>query len=132
MNVCVWRMKCLDGWFCSGVQLPAYSWFKSIFARKGLNDRHPLAHALSSLGSASMSVMVINPLDVVRTRLFNQPFDAQGKGLWYKNGADAAVKVLRVEGPLAFYKGALTHFMRLGPHLALVFTFHEQIKRKLV
>lgn len=144
----------------SGVQLPAYHWFKQQFQNRGVDATNPIVHAVSSFGSAGLSTMTINPLDVIRTRLYNQPFDAQGSGLWYvfhppssshvctrsrlsqgclligsaryKNGVDAAVKVMRAEGPLAFYKGALTHFMRLGPHLVLVFTFHEQFKRILV
>lgn len=105
---------------------------KDQFQKHGMDATHPGVHAISSLGSAFLSTMTINPLDVIRTRLYNQPFDAHGNGLWYKNGVDAAIKVMRTEGPLAFYKGAWTHFMRLGPHLVLVFIFHEQLKRILV
>lgn len=51
-------------------------------------------------------VAFVNPVDVLRTRLFNQPFGPDGKGLRYAHGLDAARKVLSVEGPAALYKGA--------------------------
>ena len=41
----------------------------------------------------------------------------------------AAAQLLRTEGPLAFYKGSVTHFLRLGPHMVLVFGILEQFKR---
>ena len=59
---------------------------------------------------------------MTRTRLYNAP---PGR---YASGLDAARVLASVEGPLAFYKGALTHFLRLGPHMILVFGFLEQIK----
>ena len=61
----------------------------------------------------------------MRTRLYNQP--ATGER-WYSGGGDVARQLLRSEGTLAFYKGALTHYLRLGPHMVLVFGFLEQFK----
>ena len=43
----------------------------------------------------------------------------------YASGVDAAQ---RTEGPLAFYKGSVTHFLRLGPHMVLVFGILEQLR----
>ncbi len=54
----------------------------------------------------------MNPTDVVRTRIYNQP--KEGKGL-YKNGYDAYVKIVRHEGFLALYKGKRIHFLFLDP-----------------
>ena len=76
-----------------------------------------------ALASASVSVACVNPADVTRTRLYNAP---PGR---YTGAIDAAMVLLRIEGPLAFYKGALTHFLRLGPHMVLVFGILEQMKR---
>jgi hypothetical protein len=77
-----------------------------------------------------VSVSVVNPVDVCRTRLFNQPVDPlTGQGLWYRNGTDALRKVTQTEGPTALYKGAGSHFLRLGPHMVLVFVFLEQFKK---
>ena len=71
-----------------------------------------------------MSVACVNPTDVVRTRVYNAPADRP-----YASGLDAALQLVRTEGPLAFYKGSVTHFLRLGPHMVLVFGILEQFKR---
>ena len=63
---------------------------------------------------------------VTRTRLYNAP---AGR---YASGVDAAWQVIASgEGPFAFYKGALTHYLRLGPHMILVFGILEQLKMML-
>jgi hypothetical protein len=69
-----------------------------------------------------VSVLCVNPVDVVRTRLYNAP---PGR---YTGGADAAAQLVALEGGRAFYKGALTHYLRLGPHMVLVFGILEQLK----
>mmetsp|Transcript_45277 Transcript_45277/g.78325 ORF Transcript_45277/g.78325 Transcript_45277/m.78325 type:complete len:379 (+) Transcript_45277:1-1137(+) len=111
-----------------GVQLPAYFSMKALILSGGFQDG-ALVHAAASLWSSALVVLCINPMDVVRTRIYNQPYDAKGKGKWYSSGFDAAQKIARIEGLLAFYKGALTHYMRLGPHLMLAFVFNEQFLR---
>ena len=73
--------------------------------------------------AAAVSVAFVNPVDVTRTRLYNAP---PGR---YSGGVDAAVALVRTEGWLAFYKGATTHFLRLGPHMVLVFGILEQMKK---
>ena len=70
-----------------------------------------------------MSVACVNPTDVVRTRVYNAPADRP-----YASGVDAALQLVRTEGPLAFYKGSVTHFLRLGPRMVLVFGILEQFK----
>ena len=40
--------------------------------------------------------------------------------------------ILTTEGPLAFYKGFSTHFMRIGPHFTLTFVFLGMLKRHLI
>src|SRR5690554_1912757 len=40
--------------------------------------------------------------------------------------------ILVTEGPLAFYKGFSTHFMRIGPHFTLTFVFLGMLKRQLL
>jgi hypothetical protein len=68
--------------------------------------------------------LCMNPIDVTRTRYYNQPY-VNGKGELYSSGLDAVKKIWTGEGPTAFYKGLITHFLRIGPHfcreLLLVF-----------
>jgi solute carrier family 25, member 34/35 len=68
---------------------------------------------------------------VVRTRIYNQPFDPiTGKGLLYRNGLDAFTKIVKTEGVVGgLYKGGWTHYSRLGPHIILVFVILEQMKK---
>lgn len=37
----------------------------------------------------------------------------------YKNSLDCAQKVLRNEGPMAFYRGFGTYCMRIAPHVII-------------
>lgn len=84
-----------------------------------------------ALGAGAANVAVINPVDVLRTRLYSQPVDTAGRGMLYDGAVDAAVKIFRIEGALAFYKGATAHFLRVGPHTALTFVFIGLLRRTL-
>jgi len=71
------------------------------------------------------------PLDVVRNRLYNQPIGPDGQGTLYAGAVDCAKQLLRSEGPLGLYRGFSSHYLRVGPHYVLTFTFLEQIKKAL-
>ncbi len=58
------------------------------------------------------------PFDFVKTRMQKQRPDAQGN-LQYKSPIDCAVKVLKNEGPLAFYRGFATYYVRIAPHVMI-------------
>lgn len=107
-----------------GTQLFAYGEFKGHLVKEhGWSATSFGTHVVCALSSAVVSITCVNPTDVVRTRLYNAPDG------WYKNGLDAAMQLVRNEGPAAFYKGALTHYLRLGPHMVLVFGILEQLKQ---
>ena len=69
---------------------------------------------------------------IERTRLYSQPLDSHGKGVLYDGALDCAWKILRIEGVLAFYKGATAHFLRVGPHTMLTFVFIGLLRRNLL
>jgi len=79
--------------------------------------------------AACTCVAVINPVDVIRTRLYSQPLDEHGAGTLYNGAVDCARKIVSIEGPLAFYKGVTAHFIRVGPHVVLTFMFINSMKR---
>lgn len=89
----------------------------------------PLSDGFCALGAGAANVAVINPVDVVRTRLYSQPLDASGNGRLYGGALDAASKIMRIEGVPAFYKGATAHFLRVGPHTMLTFIFIGLLRR---
>ena len=105
-----------------GSQLIAYNELKAAAVGHGADPAAAPTHVSCALASAAVSVACVNPVDVVRTRVYNAP-----AGL-YASGADAARRLLRTEGPLALYKGSLTHYLRLGPHMVLVFGILERLK----
>jgi len=112
-----------------GTQLPTYYYLKGYATERfDLDQKSPIVHAVCSIVSGGISIIFCNPPDVIRTRIYNQPFDSSGKGVYYSNSSDAFFKIIKNEGPAAFYKGAFSHFTRLGPHLMLVFVFLEQLK----
>ena len=115
----------LRGILGPGSQIVAYGELKTAAVAQGADGAAASTHVACALGSAVVSVSFVNPVDVTRTRLYNAP---PGR---YASGVDAALALARTEGAFAFYKGALTHFLRLGPHMVLVFGILEQIKKAL-
>ena len=51
----------------------------------------------------------------------------QNKELAYKNGFDAATKILKYEGCLSFYKGLLPNIIRMVPNTAIRFTIFDYL-----
>ena len=113
----------LRGLLGPGSQIFAYGELKREVVQRGADGGAVLTHIGCALASAAVSVACVNPVDVVRTRLYNAP---PGR---YASGVEAGLALAQTEGLLAFYKGALTHYLRLGPHMVLVFGFLEQMKK---
>lgn len=103
----------------SSVQLPIYNWAKSIIDKHDLATG-PIAHLGASAISGVGVCIVMNPWDVLLTRMYNQ------KGNLYKNPFDCLMKTVSIEGPLALYKGFIPHLMRIAPHTILTLMFMEQ------
>eukprot|EP00954_Amorphochlora_amoebiformis_P013954 1095056-Amorphochlora_amoeboformis.AAC.1 len=81
------------------------------------------------LGSGFVTTCVMCPLDLIKTRLQNQPVDRLGRGTIYAGVGDAVSKITRTEGALAFYKGFNSLFVRTGPHYVLTFAIYGILKR---
>ncbi|KAG0370507.1 mitochondrial carrier domain-containing protein [Gamsiella multidivaricata] len=113
--------------FGSAANLTTYSLLKD-HARSnwGVQDGVML-DMMSSLVSAFVSVVVMNPMDVVRIRLYNRSSQSTSQ-----TTLQSCRHILTTEGPLAFYKGFSTHFMRIGPHFTLTFVFLGMLKRHLI
>ena len=76
--------------------------------------------------SGFAGVAANNPADVVRERLYNQPFrfvDGRRVGEYYSGTFQCAGSILATEGPLAFWKGFSGHFMLTGPLSVVSFVF---------
>ena len=54
----------------------------------GTGSDGPLLHILCSVTSVAVGTTLMQPVDVIRTRLYNQPFDEQGRGKLYRYAYD--------------------------------------------
>lgn len=107
----------------SSVQLPIYTAAKHFIENRKLMPDGPPTHLSASVVSGLGVAVVMNPFDVVMTRIYNQ------KGSMYKGVFDCFYKTVAFEGPTALYKGFVAQGLRVGPHTVLVLTFHEQTSR---
>ncbi|KAK9458790.1 mitochondrial carrier domain-containing protein [Lipomyces oligophaga] len=109
----------------SSVQLPIYNYCKSVIEQYKLAEG-PAQHLMSSAVSGLGVCIVMNPWDVIMTRMYNQ------RGNLYNGLVDCLVKTVKIEGPMALYKGFFAHLMRIGPHTILTLTFMEQTRKLLM
>lgn len=70
------------------------------------------ASAISGFFAVTFSL----PFDFVKTKIQRMKADPITGKLPYRNMADCALKTLKSEGPLAFYAGYLTYYVRIAPH----------------
>ncbi|KAL5204523.1 hypothetical protein ABZP36_009394 [Zizania latifolia] len=83
-----------------------------------------VTHLLSGLGAGFFAVCVGSPVDVVKSRMMGDSA--------YTSTLDCFVKTLKNDGPLAFYKGFLPNFARLGSWNVIMFLTLEQVQKLFV
>ncbi|AJS53987.1 Oac1p [Saccharomyces cerevisiae YJM1463] len=104
----------------SSAQLPIYNTAKNILVKNDLMKDGPALHLTASTISGLGVAVVMNPWDVILTRIYNQ------KGDLYKGPIDCLVKTVRIEGVTALYKGFAAQVFRIAPHTIMCLTFMEQ------
>ena len=107
----------------SATQLTTYDACKRWAGRTGVPDGFP-TFFVSSLATSFITVTVMNPLDVISSRLYQ----SAGKATAYSGPIDCGLQTVRAEGVWALQKGWLAQYARLGPHTILTFVALEQIK----
>ncbi|ODV79291.1 mitochondrial carrier [Suhomyces tanzawaensis NRRL Y-17324] len=105
----------------SSVQLPTYYLTKNyLVAHSVFAPTSIWLHLVSSSVAGAAVAVVMNPWDVILTRVYNQ------KGNLYSGPVDCFRKTVRNEGFGALYKGFWAQFFRIGPHSVLMLMFMEQ------
>lgn len=87
-----------------------------------------LTSLIASIFSGLIQTIMINPFDVVSTRLYNQEVDANGKGVLYSGVSDCFRKIFKTEGLSGMYKGVVANYMRLAPHSLFCLLFWDILK----
>jgi solute carrier family 25 protein 34/35 len=111
----------------SAAQLSTYDSIKQLLKKHAEIQDGWILHFASSAGAGVFTALAMNPVDVIATRLYNQPVQ-NGKGILYTGALDCALKSVKAEGFGALYKGLLPHYFRLAPHTILTLVFWEQYK----
>ncbi|XP_065854295.1 mitochondrial uncoupling protein 1 isoform X1 [Euphorbia lathyris] len=105
----------------NAAELASYDQVKqSILKIPGFTD-NVVTHLLSGLGAGFVAVCIGSPVDVVKSRMMGDSA--------YKSTLDCFIKTLKNDGPLAFYKGFIPNFGRLGSWNVIMFLTLEQAKK---
>ncbi|XP_040857258.1 solute carrier family 25 member 35 isoform X2 [Ochotona curzoniae] len=113
----------------SSTQLCTFSSTKDLMSQWEIFPPQSWKVALAAaMVSGIAVVLAMTPFDVACTRLYNQPTDAQGKGLMYRGILDALLQTARTEGLFGMYKGIGASYFRIGPHTILSLFFWDQLR----
>jgi len=99
-----------------------------ILNNTNLKDNYFL-HALASACSGLIAAVLGTPADVIKTRVMNQPCDANGKGMFYKNSFDCLMQSVRKEGFWSLYKGCVPCWIRMGPWSLTFWVTYEELRK---
>ncbi|XP_068629980.1 solute carrier family 25 member 35-like [Battus philenor] len=128
----LWRggfVASLRNLFGTAAQIPTYSVTKEwMDAHHLFQQSRYLSTFVASNVSAVVKTLMLAPLDLITTRLYNQGVGAGGKGTLYSGLLDCAFKIIKTEGVFAFYKGIGPAYMRQAPHSVLTLLFWDILK----
>ena len=69
------------------------------------------------------------PFDFVKTQMQKQKPDPVTGELRYKSAVDCAVKIMAEGGPLRFYAGFPTFYVRIAPHAMITLLAQDAMKK---
>ncbi|CAI7798343.1 unnamed protein product [Closterium sp. NIES-53] len=110
-------------------QLATYDQAKESLIAGGYMKEGLGAHTVAAFTAAIFASLASNPFDVVKTRLMNMRKPEGGGPAPYSSPLDCAMKTIKLEGPLALYKGLIPTIVRQGPFSLILFVTLEQMKK---
>lgn len=93
----------------------------TIFKKPAGKDTTFFQNFCASIGGAISSITVAAPLDVIKTRIQNKPFDAP------ESGMQIIRNLVKNEGMSAFFKGLTPKIIVVGPKLVFSFTVAQTV-----
>uniref|UniRef100_A0A7S2T8U1 Mitochondrial uncoupling protein n=1 Tax=Chloropicon roscoffensis TaxID=1461544 RepID=A0A7S2T8U1_9CHLO len=107
----------------NATELATYDQVKQMLLASKIVDDNVFCHILSGLGAGLCACIVGSPVDVVKSRVMG---DSVGM---YSGTVDCFVKTMKNDGIMAFYKGFIPNFTRLGSWNVAMFLTLEQVKK---
>jgi len=104
-------------------ELVTYDVAKESILEYGLMKDNIFCHFSSAFIAGFVTTLVASPVDVVKTRYMNSQ-----RGT-YAGVFDCAKRLLMKNGPMAFYRGFVPAYLRLGSWNIVMFVSYEQYKR---
>ena len=112
--------------------LASYDHSKAWLIKTGRSTDGLATHLFASIVSGLVTTTVVNPFDVIKTRIMTDGTNtAEGGRRRYRHAIDCAMQTWRAEGASAFSKGWLPNYLRLGPHFILSLPLAEFIRVQL-
>jgi hypothetical protein len=95
----------------AAVELASYDECKTLLVQyTGLAPNSKVTHFAASTMAGFLCTIASSPLDVMKSRVMNQPVDAAGRGLTYTSTVDCLRKSVAAEGVASLWKGFWPNF----------------------
>ncbi|KAH6945158.1 hypothetical protein HPB50_007442 [Hyalomma asiaticum] len=114
----------------SAIQMGAY-----VQAKRELSyfDANGLHHFITSMAAAVYSSIAAAPavstLDMIKTRMYLQPVDRRGRGIYYASVLDCVHKIYMMEGIAGYSRGMLIAFLYSIVNSSITLLSWDEIKR---
>lgn len=115
----------------TAAQISSYDHVKHIILNAQLLKEGVPLHVFSSFVAGLITITVVSPVDMVRTRFMNQPKDSRGRPCLYTGTLDCILKAVRCEGFLGLYKGFIPNWTRTGTHTVVTFFVFEKLRKSV-
>nr|POF21421.1 mitochondrial uncoupling protein 4 [Quercus suber]POF21422.1 mitochondrial uncoupling protein 4 [Quercus suber] len=111
-------------------QLDSYDQFKEMIIENHVMNDGLGTHVTASFAAGFVASVASNLVDVIKMRVMNMKVEL-GSIPPYSGALDSALKTVRAEGPMAFYKGFIPTISRQGPFTMVLFVTLEQVRKLL-
>jgi solute carrier family 25 (mitochondrial uncoupling protein), member 8/9 len=109
----------------NAAELASYDQYKEIILGSGYMKDGVALHLTCASMAGTTACVFGSPVDVLKTRIMNAPTGMYGGPL------DCFYQTLKLEGPMAFYKGFVPNCARLASWNCAMFLTLEQIKKRM-
>lgn len=96
--------------------------FPTVFIKDGLPSMF-----VGTMIASFIANSIINPLDVVKSRIQNMRPPAAGEEAVYKNMVDCFAKTIKLDGARALYSGFIPAFTKLAPYSCISLIITEKL-----